>query len=473
MGIVYYATSDMETEKKEKYFTDLDICRRKSADTSCLYPAFCVGFYNDGACVKTAQSVEKIFFSSATIDGMYGYLGASADKNAMLAKDSAGTIYYSDLSAAFASTPVALGGNVTAVPYTDTSGNKLTLFLSDDKAYKYDGATGTFTLMSAVPACVCAQVHSERLFIAEEDGYTVRFSRALDIEDWTEEEQGAGYVELPSKKGDIISMVSFNGYLYLFRRRGITRLRAMGDNMNFQHVELNVHCGEIYKAGIVLCGKYAVFAAEDGVFLFDGTDAELLDDEVISLVDLSSVSSCARFGSCAVMCVKLKCAFPDVGLSGISSSSCEGAAYSAYSSDGGRAVLLIDTQRKTACLLPYAACYAANIGTDCYIYDENGRLGRLYENAADGEYMGGTLSCVWDSGLTDFSLGGGRKLMRRLYIKGEGNYSVAVYNENRTVRFSCSGNSVLRPMLTGREFGLRISSDSARIYSVEVSADEY
>lgn len=474
MGIVYYATSDLETEEKNKYFTSLDICRRKSADTGCLYPAFCVGFYNDGACIKTAPAVEKAFSSSAEIDGMYGHLNSSTDKNAMLAKDSSGTVYYSDLSSAFAATPVSLGGSVTAVPYTDTSGGELTLLLSDDKAYKYDGETGTFTLMSSVPACICAQVHSERLFTVDEDGYTVRFSRALDIEDWTEEEQGAGYVKLPSEQGDIISMISFNGYLYLFRRRGITRLRAMGDNMNFQHIELDVRCGEIYKNGIVLCGKYAVFAAEGGAFLFDGVKAEPLDDEVTSLVDLSSVSSCARFGPCAVMCVKLKGAFPAVGLSGISSSEVETAAYSAYSSSGGRAVLLINTREKAASLLPYPAVHAANIGAACYIYDESGRLGRLYAaDGENGEYMGETLSCVWDSGLTDFSLGGGRKLLRRLYIKGEGNYTAAVYNEKRTVRFSCEGNGVLRPMLTGREFGLRISSDNAKIYSVEVSADEY
>lgn len=478
MGIIYKKEFELTCEESEKYFRSLDICRRENERTTRIYPAFCVGFLKEGGAIRSAPSVEKIFTSSAQIEKMYAYTyydSEYAEKRVLFGIDSSGYVYISDLTSAFLKLPVCLGGNVTALTYRDLSGNNLFLFLSDSGAYKYEGNAQTFTLMADVPDCICAQIHGERLFTVDEDGYTLRFSKALDIEDWTEAEQGAGYVQLPSVKGNIIYMASFKGYLYLFRERGITRFRAMGDNMNFQHKEIDAHCGNIYKDSITVCGEYIAFASDGGVFMFDGDEVKLISDEVALSVQLQSVTAAARYRGCAIMCVSLNSAFPAYGIKGMGTSTSEAACYAAYSSYGGKAVLLIDTEKEEAYILPYAVYLAADVGDSLYVYDGDGNLGRLYspDENKSGEYIGGALPCVWDSGLTDFSLGDKKKNLRRAYIKGEGDYNVTVYSKNRAIRFSCSGNSVLRPMLYGKEFGIRISGGNAKIYSLEARLSEY
>lgn len=477
MDIIYKKNLAMSEEENDKYYRSFDVCRRRRELTSRLYPEFSIGFLKSGGGISSAPSVEKLFTSSAAFKYLFGYryYESSVEKKMLFAVDSSGYIYMSDLSSTFSKTPVVVSGNISAVPYTDLSGNDYMLFIGKNAAYKYNAATSEFTVMSDVPECVCAELHGERLFTLDEDGYTVRFSKALDIEDWEEAAQGAGYVSLPSKKGNIVAMKSFGGYLYLFRERGITRLRAMGDNMNFQHVELDVHCGNIYPESLAATGEYIAFASDGGIFLFDGTSVKAVSDEVAEEVDLSSVTSAATYRNCAVMCVKTLAVIPQEGKKGVGTATSEAAAYSAYSLAGGLAALVVDGEKEEAYLLPFSGVLCASAGDSFYIYDKKKRIGKAYEAAASesGEYMGGALACVWDSGLTDFSFGGGEKVFRRLYIKAKGDYVVTVYGEKRAVRFSCGGDCVMRPMLSGRLFGVRISSSNAEIYSAEVKISEY
>jgi len=477
MDIAYPKTITVSGEVKRKVYTSLDVCRRENEKSACFYPEFSVGFYKEGGALSSAPSVKKLFSSSADIKFLAGYRyfdSSYAEKRVLFAVNSAGNIYMSDLSSAFSKLPVILSGRVTLLSYTDLNGNDLAVFVAQNGAYAYDGNAAKFTAIHGIPAALCAELHSERLFVLKEDGYTLAFSNALDITDWTEEEQGAGHVSLPSDKGNIIAMKSFGGYLYLFRERGITRLRAMGDVMNFQHIELDVHCGNIYKDSIVECGEYIAFASDGGAFLFDGASVKKVSDEAADLVDFSSVTSAAKFRNCALMCVKFKKALPAYGGKGGVSTS-EAAAYSLYSSEGERATILIDGEESAAYILPYPAQYLANIGETAYVFDADKNIGKLYETAKHerGEYMGESLPCVWDSGLTDFSLDGEIKALRVVRVRGEGDYVITAYNGKREVRFSCSGTCSVKPNLPGKEFGIRISCGNAKIYSAEVKINEY
>lgn len=476
MDIAYPKNISAESEELEKKYTSVDVCRRKNEKSSCIYPEFSVGFYKDAGISSSAPSVEKLYSLSGKLKYLFGYKyinSSSKEIKSFIGFDSSGYMYTGSSDGVYKHS-FNLSGRVTVVPYVDTSDNMLAVIAAKNGVYTYDGKSGDIVLITDAPAALCAEIHSERLFVLGIDGYTLNFSHALDITDWTKENQGAGYVSLPSDKGKIIAMKSFGGYLFLFRERGITRLRAMGDIMNFQHVELDVHCGNIYADSIAETGEYIAFASDGGLFLFDGDSVKKITDEAIENIDISSVASAARYGNRALMCVKLKTALPSCGWGGTDPEAAT-AAQELYSSAGGRAVILVDGENEDVRVLPYPALLAANVGDDTYIFDENKKMGRLYETAygKEGEYMGGTLPCVWDSGLTDFSLGDGLKVLRKLSICGEGEYSVTAYNESRAVNFSMNGSGTLRPMLSGKKFGVRISGGGAKIYSAEVNLSEY
>lgn len=477
MDIAYPKNISASAEEQEKSFTSLDVCRRNDEKTSCLYPEFSVGFYKGAGISSSIPSVGKLYTLSGTLKYLFGYkyINSSGEEvKSFIGFDSSGYLYTGSSDGVYKHS-FNLSGRITVLPYVDASDNILAVIAAENGVYTYNGKTGDIVLIDGAPSALSAEIHSERLFVLGTDGYTLNFSRALDITDWTKEEQGAGYVSLPSDKGNIIAMKSFGGYLFLFRERGITRFRAMGDMMNFQHVELDVHCGNIYADSIAETGEYIAFASDGGLFLFDGTDVKKITDEAAENVDFSSVTSAARYGNRALMCVKLKSAMPSYGAASAETGSSEAAAYSLYASAGGRAVILVDGESEEVRILPYPALLATNVGEDTYISDVNKKIGRLYE-AADGEsgeYMGGTLPCVWDSGLTDFSLGDGRKVLRKLSVNGEGDYTVTAYSEKRAVRFSISGSGVVRPMLSGKKFGVRVSGGGVKIYSAEVNLSEY
>lgn len=478
MDIVYPKNISAAGEEKEKSYRSMDVCRREKEKTSCFYPEFSVGFIKGAGISSRVPSVEKLFTLSAKLKYLFGYkyLNSSAEEvKSFIGFDSSGYMYTGNPSDGFYKHSFNLSGRVTVIPYVDTSDNMLSVIAAENGVYTYNGKTGDIVLISGAPAALCAEIHSERLFVLGADGYTLNFSHALDITNWTKENQGAGYVSLPSDRGNIIAMKSFGGYLYLFRERGITRLRAMGDIMNFQHVELDVHFGNIYADSIAETGDYIAFASDGGLFLFDGDNVKKISDEAAENADFSSVTSAATYGNRAIMCVSLKKAFPSYGWDGAEENSAEEAAHSLYSSAGGKAVICIDGESGDVNILPYPAEHVVNIGGDTYISDENKRIGKFYEAemGTDGEYMGGAIPCAWDSGLTDFSLGGGVKVLRRLSVRGEGEYTVTVYNEKRAVRFSLSGSGVLRPTLSGRKFGVRVSGGGAKIYSAEVNVSEY
>ena len=164
---------------------------------------------------------------------------------------------------------LSISGNVEAVNYRFNGEDILLLATEDSKLYYLKGDTAY--ACDDAPKFASITVHNERVFGCVNGAKTrLWFSDDFDPTNWDVNAQDAGFIEFADECGNLIKVISFLGYLYVFRDYGIFRLTAYGDQSTFVLKKVFIDTGRIYKNSIVLCGDKIIFLADEGLFAFDG-----------------------------------------------------------------------------------------------------------------------------------------------------------------------------------------------------------
>lgn len=218
-------------------------------------------------------------------------------------------------------------GDVEGVNYNYNGKDVLLLCSSYDGLFLIDDDTGY--VCSSAPKFTSIAIHNERVFgSVNGSSNQVWFSDDFDPSNWTVSQTEAGYVSFSDDFGEAIRVVSFLGYLYIFREYGIFRLTAYGDQNDFILKKVFTDTGRIYKDSIVLAGDKIMFCAEDGIYAFDGYDAVLAAKELPKIENKNSM--CAGYLD---NCYYIACELAE----------CEGS--------GNNAIVKFDTERKDISVL--------------------------------------------------------------------------------------------------------------------------
>ena len=138
--------------------------------------------------------------------------------------------------------------------------------------------------ISTAPNILSMCVHYERLFaVVASNRNAVYFSSELDPTAWDVGLSGAGFIEMIDERGRLTKVVSFAGYVYIFREYGIARLTAYADQTDFVVNQLFTSCGRIYENTISVCGNKILFLAEDGLYSFNGVSTTKLTMNIESM----------------------------------------------------------------------------------------------------------------------------------------------------------------------------------------------
>ena len=97
----------------------------------------------------------------------------------------------------------------------------------------------------------------------------------------------AGFIDMIGEKGRLLKVISFGGYIYVFRSYGITRVTAYGNQKSFSVADLFVSSGKIRGESITVCGDCVLFFASDGLYRFDGLSAVRISDAYKESIDFS------------------------------------------------------------------------------------------------------------------------------------------------------------------------------------------
>ena len=180
--------------------------------------------------------------------------------------------------------PLGSYGEVTdAVPYLYNGDDGMLLSTTTGLYFLRENLV-TELPFSGVCTTMCA--HSDRVFaVLKSDEYKLYFSDDLDPANWQISLKEGGYLAFDTQMGKVVKVLSFAGHVYLFFEHGVMRLTAYNLQTEFNLQKLYLSPGAIYPSTVAVCGDRILFAASDGIFVFDGVSIKKVMEEVWELMD--------------------------------------------------------------------------------------------------------------------------------------------------------------------------------------------
>ncbi len=324
-----------------------------------------------------------------------------------------------------------------AINYNFSDEDVLILSFKNEGLYVLNDTT--LKKVDTAPKISSMCIHSERLFATTSgDGTALWFSDDFNPTNWSVSLDEAGYIELPDERGELLKVVSFLDYVFVFRSYGISRIYAYGDQTEFSVDNLFNNVGKIYANTVTECGGYIIFLTSSGFYRFNGIDT-----------------------------VKIL-PFYDRFLKGVNNDDAKGVFYNGklylnlnmkFNSKIENVVLIYDLESK----VPYIAKglkiddLELVSGEDYNVYAiSNGKLS-LIDNS--GKRFLKPLKKIWESGETDFSIETDKKKLDKIRITTSEDIAIYVIVDGKTYIYNVSGGtSILKLNLYGSIFKFKIIS---------------
>ena len=130
-------------------------------------------------------------------------------------------------------------------------------------------------------------IHNERAFACVKgEGIALWFSGSLNPADWSVSAESGGFINFANYGGALKKVLSFGGYLYVFREYGIERVYAYGEQAEFNVRTVYSSTDRIYEKTVCVCGDKILFLSEKGLHAFDGLNVSPYP----SVIDSSDIS---------------------------------------------------------------------------------------------------------------------------------------------------------------------------------------
>ena len=184
-----------------------------------------------------------------------------------------------------------INSDITAVNYSYKGEDVLLLSAKDNALFMLKDTRAL--VCGNAPQFTSIAVHNERVF-GSVNGLQnqVWFSEDFDPANWSVSSDEGGYINFADECGEVIKLVPFLNYLYIFREFGIFRLTAYGDQSEFMLKKVFTDTGRIAKNSIEVCGDKILFYADDGLFSFDGYEVVRIAKPLMD-ISRTHLMSCA------------------------------------------------------------------------------------------------------------------------------------------------------------------------------------
>lgn len=291
------------------------------------------------------------------------------------------------------------------------------------------------------PTVSSMALHYERLFVTSDEQPTkVFFSENLDPTNFDISADGGGFIELLDERGDLNKVVSFGGYLYIFRDHGISRVTAYGDQREFSVVNLFVTAGRIYPSSIATCGNVIMFLASDGIYAFDGYECKRVLTNLDGTIAPGDGCSCAFFDGKYYLACKLNNGGETLGGLIVYDR-----ALGEYSVSAGLDIGFMN-----------AATYN---GEDILMCCCGGTGGVIVRNGTLGDVP---LEKTWTGAYTDLGVPDRIKTVREIYIQTTAPVTLTLHCANRSKSIAVApGERRVRVNFCASRFALSVSTTSA------------
>ncbi len=190
---------------------------------------------------------------------------------------------------------VTLNGEASSVNFNQDgsdvillSGDVSYLIMLDDTTVKFNPDSPCFSSLT---------FHYERVFgTTMEERNRVWFSDDFNPLNWNVSADEGGYIDFLDDWGDLLKVISFMDYVFVFKEDAIMRITAYADQTQFSVAKVAMGVGRILKNSIVLAGESIYFLTTNGLYSFDGYSIKEIDDSLLRITDYTSLTACALDG---------------------------------------------------------------------------------------------------------------------------------------------------------------------------------
>lgn len=211
------------------------------------------------------------------------------EENMIIAKNSSGDFYRLDLKANAKWTLIDnmySSSDVNAINYRYENKDVILICSKSAVLQMYDGES--MTAITAAPKINSMCEHYGRIFASTFDKpNAVWFSDDYNPLNWKISLEEAGKITFADSLGSVVKVVSFNDYVYIFRKHAIFRLTAFSKQTDFELVKIAEISGNIYENTIAICEEKIVFLTSEGLYLFDGYNLNKIVKNVTKLKNVS------------------------------------------------------------------------------------------------------------------------------------------------------------------------------------------
>ena len=201
------------------------------------------------------------------------------------------------------------GFRFTSVPqmveYKNEGADAMLFSSPTDGLVVWNGGTDFPQKIENAPLITSMALHGERLFVTVADRTDkVWFSQVFDPTKWEVSLSGAGYIGFSDERGECEKVITYGGYVYVFRSYGISRIKAYGDQSEFEVDHVFTSGSKILTSTVTLCSNRIVFATEDGLFSFNGSSVVKILPALTPSLEFSNNSASAFYkGKYYISCV--------------------------------------------------------------------------------------------------------------------------------------------------------------------------
>ncbi len=301
--------------------------------------------------------------------------------------------------------------------------------LISDGVTDYTYCGGELTSCESLMPLYGGIIHYSRLFGVDlSDGYTVRWSAAGTVDDWSEGIRNSGWLKLSPEKGEVLQLISYNDKLIAVRERGLTVIRVYGDTENFRINGTDTNTDDIISGTAAVCANKLFFATNSGLYSYDGSDINKEED--------TSLDGLGRI---------------------LAGTACGNYYFASVYLDGDLVVACINGESGETSFCNITADYMFASG-EAYVASA-GTLYRLY-------YPAGTV--VWDSGYINLG-SDGKKFLKSVYIDSLETCNLTV-ESNGVSRIFTDVNGKVKVKMSGDKFRFSVTSNVA-VNSLEAAVE--
>lgn len=322
------------------------------------------------------------------------------------------------------------------------NGDDVFLMSTEADGLKYLNGLEVYSVDGAPPiSSMC--IYNERLFVTSPIGDTsLWFSDDFNPTNWNISLDEAGFINMLDNRGAMLRVLSFEGYAFVFRTYGISRISAYGDQTDFSVVNLCTSQGRIYGKSVTMCGDNVIYLAEDGFYRFNGVNSYRVMkcyDKYLKGIDNENAEGIYSNGK-LYMLLKMK-------VDGVVSD-----VVIVYKLDDKSSYLIKD--------VPFLSLSGAD-GNKRYAVAVLKNYDGLFYLDDSGNFLGAPLEKIWKSVTSDFQIPSVKKCLEKIRLLTDKDVTLTVTADNKNSKaYKIKGGGIreVKPYIKGEVFSFEIKS---------------